>query len=209
MGSGLVGKEDRESKRERDGVQSHWCIIQPDISRSHTYGIPVEPLASDNGAGSDMEGDMGKLAKGLYARKRKGAAPSESSKRTKVGDLSFEVSNIPMIAFKVILDVEILSITGGNIEGENPQPPAPSSLPAGGPMPEPLTERAGRVGDDKKKKRAAVTKVVRKACLGGLSDSGGNDLGAHPFDNPKIIWDLIDKFAMSEEVDRLVDLDQM
>ncbi|EHA8587941.1 hypothetical protein COCNU_scaffold003634G000010 [Cocos nucifera] len=75
-------------------------------------------------------------------------------------------------------------------------------------MSEPLTERAKGVGDDKKKKRATIAKVVRKARLGGLSDSDGDDLGVDPFDNLEIIQDLIDKFAMPEEEDHLVDLDQ-
>ncbi|KAG1327724.1 hypothetical protein COCNU_01G016580 [Cocos nucifera] len=68
---------------------------------------------------------------------------------------------------------------------------------------------AGGVGDDKNKKRAAIAKVVRKAHLGGLSDNGGDDLGTDPFGNPEIIRDLIDKFIMPEEVDRLADLGQM
>ena len=64
-------------------------------------------------------------------------------------------------------------------------------------------------GDDKKKKKAAIVKVVHKAHPGRSNNSDGDDLGADPFDNPKIVQNLIDKFAMPKEVDHLAYLDQM
>ncbi|KAG1328217.1 hypothetical protein COCNU_01G021510 [Cocos nucifera] len=146
----------------------------------------------------------GRLTKGLYAKKRKKAAPGESSKRAKVGSPSFEVPNIPTTGPEATLSVEVLSITEGNVDGEDPLPPAPLDLPAGGSMSNPLNER---FGDDKKKKRAIVVKVAQKARPSGLSDNSSDDLGADPFDNPKIIRNLIDKFALSGEVDYLANLD--
>ncbi|EHA8586317.1 hypothetical protein COCNU_scaffold000179G000040 [Cocos nucifera] len=75
-------------------------------------------------------------------------------------------------------------------------------------MSEPAIEREGGDGDDKKKIKATVVKVVHKARLGRSSNSGSEDLGPDPFDNPDIIQDLTDKFTMLEEMDRLAELDQ-
>ncbi|EHA8586564.1 hypothetical protein COCNU_scaffold000528G000020 [Cocos nucifera] len=59
---------------------------------------------------------------------------------------------------------EVLSITKGKVGGEDPQPPAPSGLPIGGSVLEPLNER---VGDDKKKKRAAIVKEMEASKVQG------------------------------------------
>ncbi|EHA8587141.1 hypothetical protein COCNU_scaffold001466G000050 [Cocos nucifera] len=61
----------------------------------------------------------------------------------------------------------------------------------------------------KGKGRLTVGKVARKARPGEPSNSGSDDLGVDPFDNPDIIRDLTDKFAMPEVVDHMADLDQM
>ena len=104
----------------------------------------------------------------------------------KVDGPSFEVLNVPTASPDVISGIVVLSITEGSIRGADSKPPTSSSLPAGGPMSEPPTERKRGDGDDKKKK-AIVVKVVRKAYLGGSSNSDGDDLGAYPFSNLDII----------------------
>ncbi|KAG1342379.1 hypothetical protein COCNU_05G006080 [Cocos nucifera] len=142
---------------------------------------------------------MERLTKGLYAqKKRKGVAPGGSSKRTKVGDLSFEVLDVPATALEVVPGVEVPSITEGSVRGAGSQPPASLSLPIGGSMSKPPTERERGDGDDKKKK-VAIVKVACKAHSGGSSNSDNDDLGVDPFGNPNIIQDLTDKFALSGE----------
>ncbi|EHA8586192.1 hypothetical protein COCNU_scaffold000035G000010 [Cocos nucifera] len=76
-------------------------------------------------------------------------------------------------------------------------------------MLEPPMERKRGDGDDKKRKKAAIVKMAHRAHPGGSTNSGGDDLGADPFGNSNIIQDLTDKFALSEEVDHLADLDRM
>ncbi|EHA8589048.1 hypothetical protein COCNU_scaffold007814G000010 [Cocos nucifera] len=70
-------------------------------------------------------------------------------------------------------------------------------------------ERERGDGDDKKKKKATIMKMARRACPSGPSNSGGDDLGADSFDNPNIIQNPTDKFILPGEVDRLADLDRM
>ncbi|EHA8586580.1 hypothetical protein COCNU_scaffold000540G000010 [Cocos nucifera] len=48
--------------------------------------------------------------------------------------------------------------------------------------------------------------MPRKALLSELDDDS-DEQGKDPFDNPKIIQDLTDKYAMSEVVDHMADLD--
>ncbi|EHA8588767.1 hypothetical protein COCNU_scaffold006570G000010 [Cocos nucifera] len=88
------------------------------------------------------------------------------------------------------------------------EPPASSSLPVGS-VSEPPTKRKREDGGDKNKNKVAVVKVARKAHPDGSSNSSGDDLGADPFSNPNIIWNLTYKFALPEEVDHLANLDRM
>ncbi|EHA8588428.1 hypothetical protein COCNU_scaffold005145G000010 [Cocos nucifera] len=135
---------------------------------------PLNPIEMDTDA-------VERLTKGLYAqKKRKGAALSGSSKRMKVSGSSFEVSNVPTVAPKVVSDVKVFLITEGNIGGAGSQPSVSSSLPIGGLMSKPPTERERGDGDDKKKKKkAAVVKVVHKARPSRLSNNDDDDLGVH------------------------------
>ncbi|KAG1338312.1 hypothetical protein COCNU_04G006180 [Cocos nucifera] len=144
---------------------------------------------------------MERLTKGLYAqKKRKGVALGGSSKRAKVGGLSFEVLNVPVTAPKVVSSAKVPSITEGSVGGVGSQPPTSSSLPTGGSVFEPPSKRKRGDGDDKKKKKAIVVKVAHKAHPDGSSNSSSDDLGADPFDNSDIIQDLTNKFALPEEV---------
>ncbi|EHA8587583.1 hypothetical protein COCNU_scaffold002674G000010 [Cocos nucifera] len=60
--------------------------------------------------------------------------------------------------------------------------------------------------EEGKKKKKAVTKMLCKAHLGEPSIDR-DELGEDPSDDPKIVQDLTDKFAMLEVVDRMADLD--
>ncbi|KAG1338313.1 hypothetical protein COCNU_04G006190 [Cocos nucifera] len=188
-------------------LKAYQASLLPDLLKEQilfNLGLsPLNPVEMDTDA-------VEKLTKDLYAqKKRKGAALGGSSKRAKVSGPSFKVSDIPTTVPKVAPGIKVLSIIEGSVGGTGSQPPASSSLPIGGLMLEPSTERERGDGDDKKKKKAAVVKVVHKACSGESSNGGSDDLGVDPFDNLYIIWDLTNKFAMSEEVDRLADLDRM
>ncbi|KAG1358602.1 hypothetical protein COCNU_08G000480 [Cocos nucifera] len=99
-----------------------------------------------------------------------------------------------MVALEVVTGIELLPITEGSIGGVGSQPPASLSLPIGGSMSKPPTDR-----DDKKRKKAGIMKVIRKARPSGSSNNSGDDLGADPFDNLDIIRDLIDKFTLLGE----------
>ncbi|EHA8586611.1 hypothetical protein COCNU_scaffold000575G000020 [Cocos nucifera] len=144
--------------------------------------------------------DTKRLTKCLYAqKKRKGAAPGGSSKRMKVGSLSSKVLDVLATAPKVVLGTKVPSIIEGSVEGAGSQPLASSILPAGGSMSEPPTKRERGDGDDKKKKKAVVMKMAHKARSGRSSNSDSDDLGVVPFDNPNIIQDLSDKFALPKE----------
>ena len=61
---------------------------------------------------------------------------------------------------------------------------------------------------ERRKEKAAIVKKARKVHPIELDRGSSEDHGADPFSNPDIIWDLTEKFALSEEVDRLADLDQ-
>ncbi|KAG1365050.1 hypothetical protein COCNU_12G000500 [Cocos nucifera] len=120
------------------------------------------------------------LTKGLYAQKRKEKAPSGSSKRAKVGAPSYVVLAIPVTASEVAPSVEVPPIIEVGAAGVDSLPPASLSLPAGEQVLEPPNER--EKGDEKKKKKLAILKIVRKARPGKPNDSG-NDLREDPFDN--------------------------
>lgn len=145
-----------------------------------------------------------RLAKGLFAqKKRKGKASGESSKRAKVGTPDPVASAATDAAPEVRPGDEAVPTARVIVaEGESP-PPEPASLPSG--------DRASDLSADKEKERrkgkAAVVKA-RKERPDEPSRSDNEDQGADPFGNPDIIRDLIDRFALPEEVDRLVDLDR-
>ncbi|KAG1362585.1 hypothetical protein COCNU_10G008040 [Cocos nucifera] len=80
--------------------------------------------------------------------------------------------------------------------------PISSSPPVEDQVPQPPTER--KKGGEKKKK--VVMKMFYKARLGESNDDS-NDLGEDPFSNLEIVWNLTDKLAMPEMVDRMANLD--
>ncbi|EHA8587963.1 hypothetical protein COCNU_scaffold003742G000020 [Cocos nucifera] len=79
-------------------------LVQADLLKSHSFSREMD---------TDV---MERLTKGLYAQKRKRAAPGGSSKRMRVDGPSFEVLNVPMIAFEVISGIEVLPIIGAASE---------------------------------------------------------------------------------------------
>ncbi|EHA8588565.1 hypothetical protein COCNU_scaffold005805G000020 [Cocos nucifera] len=123
----------------------------------------------------------------------------------KVGALSSMVPIVSVTSTKVALDVEAPPATEVSVVSVDSLPPASSSLHARGQASEPPIER--EKGDDKKKKKSAIVKIVHKAHQAEPND-GGDNLGEDPFENPKIIQDLTDKYAMLEMVDRMSNLDQ-
>ncbi|KAG1338754.1 putative ensconsin-like [Cocos nucifera] len=60
--------------------------------------------------------------------------------------------------------------------------------------------------EEGKKKKKAITKILRKAYPSKSSDNH-DELGEDPFDNLGTIQNLIDKFSISEVVDRMANLD--
>ncbi|EHA8586347.1 hypothetical protein COCNU_scaffold000192G000050 [Cocos nucifera] len=147
-----------------------------------------------------------RLTKGLYIqKKRKGKAPSESSKWVKVGGsnpmapISIDVAPEVRPRAEVALTASIDIIEGGSL------PLEPVGLSVGDHTSDPSIDKEKKKG----KKRSAIMKVAHKAHPGEPSKSDNNDLGADPFGNPNIIRDLTDKFAMPEVVDHMADIDRM
>ncbi|KAG1358607.1 hypothetical protein COCNU_08G000530 [Cocos nucifera] len=84
-------------------------------------------------------------------------------------------------------------------------PASSTSPPIEDPAPQPPTRR--EEGKRKKGKRV-IMKVHRRACPGG-SNSDGDNPREDSFNDPDLIWDLIDKFALPEVADQMADLDYM
>ncbi|EHA8587340.1 hypothetical protein COCNU_scaffold001933G000020 [Cocos nucifera] len=89
------------------------------------------------------------------------------------------------------------------VEGESP-PSELANLPSEDCMPDPLTDKEKK----RRKEKAAIVKKACKMCPNEPDRGSNEDQGVDPFDNPDIIWDLIDSFALPEEVDCLANLDQ-
>ena len=108
-------------------------------------------------------------------------------------------------ASKIGASVKIPLTADVNIVGVGFLSPMPSGPSSGDQTSELLAE--GEMEEGKKKKKA-ITKMPRKARVSELHDDS-DERGEDPFDNPEIIQDLTDKFAMPEVVDHLADLDWM
>ncbi|KAG1358576.1 hypothetical protein COCNU_08G000220 [Cocos nucifera] len=148
--------------------------------------------------------DAEMLTKGLYTKKRKRKASSDGSKRAKVGASSSEVSTPTAIASKVIVGIETTLTAEVNTAGVGSMPSIPSSPTNGDRTLElPAKEETSKG----RKKKKAVAKTSRKARLSGPDGNDDDERGEDHFDNPEIIQDLIDRFAMPEVVDQMADLD--
>ncbi|EHA8586561.1 hypothetical protein COCNU_scaffold000525G000090 [Cocos nucifera] len=167
------------------------------------YRIPQEYDLELYQSEMDTEA-MEMLTKGLYAqRKRKVKAPGESSKRTKVGALSSTApatTNVALEVAKVIPTINVNAAKGGSFPLESSSPPTRDQA-----LKTPIETEEGK---KRKKKRLAVMKIACKARPSEPSNSDGDGPRNDPFDNPNVIWDLIDKFTLPEVVDRMADLDQ-
>ncbi|KAG1338707.1 hypothetical protein COCNU_04G010130 [Cocos nucifera] len=168
-------------------------------------GAYVNQQAIPLGISHEMDAEAVEiLTKGLYAQKRKGKASDESSKRAKVDTPSSMTPTTVVVAFVVIEGTEVVpTVEVGTVDGGS-MPPTFSSPPAKDQTPQTPTEREKE--GEKKKKKKIVVKLFHKACPSESNDDSDN-LGEDPFSNPKIVRNLTDKFAMSEVVDRMADLD--
>ena len=61
----------------------------------------------------------------------------------------------------------------------------------------------GEVGEGRKKKKA-IAKTSRKAHLSG-ANGDSDERGKDPFNNPKIVRDLTNRFTMPEVMDHMAD----
>ncbi|EHA8586322.1 hypothetical protein COCNU_scaffold000185G000010 [Cocos nucifera] len=145
-----------------------------------------------------------RLAKGQYAqKKRKGKAPGEGSKQVKVGASDPAAPAAANVTPEVHPGNEVVPTTYVDIvEGES-LPSEPANLPTKDCAPDPSIDKAKK----RRKGKAAIAKKAHKAHHDEPSWSSGNDQWMDPFDNSNIIRNLIDKFALPEEVDRLANLD--
>ncbi|EHA8587115.1 hypothetical protein COCNU_scaffold001452G000030 [Cocos nucifera] len=142
------------------------------------------------------------LTKGLFIRKRKGKAQNDGSKRAKVSVSSSEVPTSTAAVSEVIVGAKITPTTEVDTASMGPVPSMPSG-PSDGDRVSKLPIKK-EIEEERKKK--AITKTSYKARLGRL-DGNDNKREEDPFDNSKIIQNLADRFAMSEVVDQMADLD--
>ncbi|EHA8586313.1 hypothetical protein COCNU_scaffold000172G000020 [Cocos nucifera] len=142
------------------------------------------------------------LTKWLFTKKRKGKAQEDGSKRVKVSVSSSGVPASTTAAFEVIVDVKIASTTKVDIASVGLVPSMPSGPSSGDRVLElPIKKE---IGEGRKKK--AIVKMSYKAHLDG-PDGNDNERGEDPFNNPKIVRNLVDRFAIPKVVDQMADLD--
>ncbi|KAG1338708.1 hypothetical protein COCNU_04G010140 [Cocos nucifera] len=195
-----LDKADLDSSNK---LKTYQAPLLPDLLKEQIlFNLGLSPLDP-----TEMDTEVvGMLTKGLYAQKRKGKAPSGSSKRAKADASSSTIPTTTTTFFEAAEGIEVVSTTKVGATGGGLLPPTALSPPVGDQVLEPPTKR--EKGKEKKRKnKLAVMKIPRKARSSKPNDSG-DDLGEDPFDNPKIVRDLTDKFTMSEVVDHMADLDQ-
>ncbi|KAG1334184.1 hypothetical protein COCNU_03G003030 [Cocos nucifera] len=151
--------------------------------------------------GLEMDGKTVKmLSKELQAYKKKGTTSDEPAvKKARVNT----PSSIASVDAAATTKVAAATRVGAIIEGS--MPPSSMSPPTEDPALRPL---AGREEGEKKKEKKIIVKVHCKAHLDGSNDDNNNSR-EDPFDNPKLIRDLTNRFAMPEVVDQIADLDHM
>ncbi|EHA8588103.1 hypothetical protein COCNU_scaffold004112G000080 [Cocos nucifera] len=143
------------------------------------------------------------LTNGLYTKKRKGKAPSDSSKRAKVDASSSAVPTSTVTTFEVIASTKAALTIKVGTTGMSSVPPMPSG-PSSGDQTLELPIK-GEIGEGREKKKA-IAKASRKAHL-SRPDGDSDERGEDPFDNLEIVRDLTNRFAMPEVVDQMADLD--
>ncbi|EHA8588220.1 hypothetical protein COCNU_scaffold004427G000020 [Cocos nucifera] len=94
----------------------------------------------------------------------------------------------------VIASTEVALAAEVDIVGVGSVPPMPSGSSSGDWASKSPIE--GVIGEGRKKKKA-IAKMFCKACLSGV-DGNSDERGGDPFDNPKIVRDLTNRFAMPE-----------
>ncbi|EHA8586979.1 hypothetical protein COCNU_scaffold001232G000010 [Cocos nucifera] len=139
------------------------------------------------------------LTKGLFIRKKKGKVQNDGSKRVKVGVSSSRVPTSTVAPSEVIVETEIAPTIEVDTASMSSMPSMPSGPSNGDRVSElSIKKRIGR-------KKKVVMKTSFKARLGG-PDGDDNKQEEDPFDNPEIIQNLADRFAMPEVVDQMADL---
>ncbi|KAG1364257.1 hypothetical protein COCNU_11G010840 [Cocos nucifera] len=123
----------------------------------------------------------------------------------KVGASSSAIPTSTAAALEVIVSIEVVLIAEVGTTGIGFMPSMPLGPSNGDRASELPTE--GEIGEGRKKKKAIV-KMSRKVCLSG-PNGDSDERGEDPFDNPEIVRDLTDRFAMPEVVDHMADLDPL
>ncbi|EHA8586231.1 hypothetical protein COCNU_scaffold000110G000090 [Cocos nucifera] len=142
------------------------------------------------------------LTKELYTKKKKGKAQNDGLKSVKIGLSNSKVPASTVAAFEVITSIETtLTIEVGTV-GTGPVP----SMPSGSSDGDRISELPIKKGTGEGRKKKVIAKTSCKAILGG-PDGDDNERGKNPFNNPKIIPDLADRFSMPEVVDQMAYLD--
>ncbi|KAG1348004.1 hypothetical protein COCNU_06G018330 [Cocos nucifera] len=133
------------------------------------------------------------LTKDLCTKKRKGKVQNDSSKRVKVGVSSSKVPTSTAAVFEVIVGIETaLTVKVGTV-GMGSVP----SMPLGSSDGDQVLELPVKKGIGEGRKKKVIAKTSCKACLDG-PDGDDNERGKDPFDNPEVIQNLADRFAMPE-----------
>ncbi|KAG1334167.1 hypothetical protein COCNU_03G002860 [Cocos nucifera] len=142
-----------------------------------------------------------RLTKGLYIqKKRKGKAPSESSKWVKVRASNPTAPTALEVRPRdeVILTTRIIVVEGESL------PPEPANLSSRDRASDPPANKE----KERRKGKVAIMKKARKVCLNEPNRGSSEDQGPDLVGNLDIIRELTDRLALLEEMDRLTDLDQ-
>ncbi|EHA8587604.1 hypothetical protein COCNU_scaffold002772G000010 [Cocos nucifera] len=113
---------------------------------------------------------------------------------TKVSDSNSTIPTSIVVAPEIIANAEVALATEVGTTGVGFVPPMPLG-PSSGDRASKLPAE-GEVGEGRKKKKA-IAKTSRKACLSGV-DGDSDERGEDPFDNSEIVQDLTDRFTMPE-----------
>ncbi|EHA8586858.1 hypothetical protein COCNU_scaffold001080G000010 [Cocos nucifera] len=148
---------------------------------------------------------MERLTKGLFTqKKRKEKASGESSKWVEVGASDSTAPTATEVAPEVCLGDEAVPTTHAKATRGGSLPPENANIPFEDRLPDPSVDQ----DKERTKWKVAIMKKAHKVHPDEPSRSGSEDQGSDPFSNPDIIWDLIDKFTLLEEVDHLAGLDR-
>ncbi|EHA8587028.1 hypothetical protein COCNU_scaffold001324G000050 [Cocos nucifera] len=98
---------------------------------------------------------------------------------------------------KVVPIPEVSTIDGGSVASSSPSPLVEDQAP----QPPIIKDKGGE-----KKGKKVIIKMFCKACPGESSDDSKAS-GEDPFNDPDLVQDLTDRFALPEVLDQMADLD--